>query len=74
MPADRTLRDLLIEAGKTISGLARETGVSRDAIHRWMRGETAPRTDSIAPVAKALGVTPRELEAAARATRAEVEG
>ncbi len=64
MPDPSPLRDLIRDAGMTVSGLSRASGISRDTIHRWLRGETSPRIDMIRKVADALGVSTAAVDAA----------
>lgn len=69
MPEPSPLRDLIRDAGMTVSGLAKRAGMSRDTLHRWLRGETSPRIDMIRKVADALGVSTEAVDRAADATR-----
>lgn len=54
--ADR-LREALDAAGKKQADLARESGVHTGRISRYLSGEYEPKSDAIAKMAKALGVS-----------------
>ena len=69
MPDPSPLRDLLIRSGHNVTSFGRAVGISRDAIHRWLRGDTGPRLDHLGAAADVLGVTVEELERAVEATR-----
>ena len=44
-----------------VSGLARDTAISRATLYSWFRGDTTPDLDSAARLAEALGMPPSEL-------------
>jgi transcriptional regulator with XRE-family HTH domain len=45
----------------SLSELARRSGVQRDTLYAWFRGERAPKSDTLKKVADALGVRIGEL-------------
>lgn len=58
------LAQLRESKGYTMAGLAREIGVYRQALHKWERGEYAPKPDAVQRMADALAVTTDEVYAA----------
>ena len=54
------LRDIRIKKGYRLIGLARKTGISREAIYRIEAGKSTPHRETLDKLATALGV---EIEA-----------
>jgi len=48
------MRETLGELGLSQSALAREAGVSRQEVSRWLRGDRAPTTRNLLALAMAL--------------------
>jgi transcriptional regulator with XRE-family HTH domain len=57
LPFSRRLASALEAAGLSVSGLAKASGVPRQQIHEYISYGTIPRADTLAKIAKALGVT-----------------
>ena len=51
----RTLRAIITEQKVEVRALARKSGVSEEAIHSWMRGESSPRLELVGYVLQVLG-------------------
>lgn len=64
----RLLRSWLEQRRITVSGLARAINTSRQAVHCWLSGATAPTLDRIETIAAALGVSVAELYHGATST------
>jgi transcriptional regulator with XRE-family HTH domain len=57
----RRLYRLMLGKGWTQAELARQSGMTRDSISGYVRGNHMPTHDSVKNLAKALGVKPEEL-------------
>lgn len=64
------LRAALARDGRTASALATDAGISRGALSRKMRGESAVTIDELLSIASALGIPPGALVPADVQTRA----
>jgi len=60
-PTLEALRRARVDAGLTISELAKRAGVSRDTISHAERGHHSPQRPTLSKIAHALGRLPREL-------------
>jgi transcriptional regulator with XRE-family HTH domain len=60
MPFSESLQSSMNKAGITAYGLSKITGVSSDAIGKWLKG-TQPTLDKLIPIADYLEVTLDEL-------------
>jgi transcriptional regulator with XRE-family HTH domain len=60
-PTLEALRRARVDAGLTISGLAKRAGVSRDTISHAERGRHSLQGPTLSKIARALGRTPSEL-------------
>lgn len=54
-----------------VTGLAAATGLTRETLYSWFRGETEPSLANLRTLAAALGVRPWELVAALDGDEAE---
>ncbi|MCI0538750.1 MAG: helix-turn-helix domain-containing protein [Verrucomicrobiales bacterium] len=61
MATKSNLRRLREAAGLSVRELARQIGESNTNVSYWERSGQIPRSDVLAPMAKALGVTVHEL-------------
>ena len=66
MATKSNLRRLREAAGLSVRELARQIGESHTNVSYWERSGQIPRSDLLAPIAKALGVTVHELLGEAR--------
>ncbi|HOF50061.1 MAG: helix-turn-helix transcriptional regulator [Verrucomicrobia bacterium] len=66
MATKSNLRRLREAAGLSVRELARQIGESHTNVSYWERSGQIPRSDLLAPMAKALGVTVHELLGEAR--------
>lgn len=57
----RSLKVAMAEADMTPLELAEKSGVSYDAITKYLRGDTAPLLETAYKLANALGCTPNDL-------------
>lgn len=57
----RGLKVAMAEADMTPRELAEKSGVSYDAILRYLRGETGPLLETACKMAEALGCSPNDL-------------
>lgn len=74
MVAKSNLRRLREAAGLSVRELARQVGQSPTNVSYWERSGQLPRSDVLAPMAKALGVTVHDLLGEPRPGRALVPG
>lgn len=51
----RIIKQIIAEQKVEVRALARKSGVSEEAIHSWMRGESSPRLELVGYVLQALG-------------------
>ena len=68
------LRSLRQAAGISVRELARQIGQNPTNVSYWERSGQIPRSDVLAPIAKALGVTVVELLGEARPRRSPTPG
>lgn len=66
MPAKSRLRELRLKAGLSMRELARQIGEDHSNVRYWETSGTAPRSDVLMPLSKALGVTIEDLLGEAR--------
>jgi len=74
MVAKSNLRRLREAAGLSVRELARQVGQSPTNVSYWERSGQLPRSDVLAPMAKALGVTVQDLLGEPRPGRAVAPG
>ena len=74
MAAKSNLRKLREAAGLSVREVARQIGESHTNVSYWERSGQIPRSDVLARLAKALGVTVEELLGEARPKRAASPG
>jgi transcriptional regulator with XRE-family HTH domain len=55
------IRELRVRAGVSLRGLAKQARVDFSTIHRIERGDESPRFTTLEKLAKALGVSVRDL-------------
>lgn len=63
----RRLRQFVTDhwsGSRGISGVADRSGINRDTLYAWFRGEGEPSLDRLEPLAQALGVTRADIVAA----------
>jgi len=73
--ADKSpLRQLRETAGLSVREVARQIGESPTNVSYWERSGQIPRSDALAPLAKALGVTVEELLGEPKPRRAAIPG
>ena len=60
-PSDSKLRQLREAAGLSVRELARQIGENHTNVSYWERSGQIPRSDVLAPIASALGVSVQEL-------------
>lgn len=68
------LRELRERAGLSLRELARQIGEDHSNVGFWERSGKTPRSDVLAPIAKALGVTVEELLGEPKPKRAAAPG
>ena len=61
--SESTIRKYRKISGISVSELARRTGVTTTAASNWDHGTSFPRSEALARVAEAIGVTPQDLMA-----------
>lgn len=74
MPHKTRLRQLREQAGLTLRELARQIDETPSNVSFWERTGTLPRSNVLAPIAQALGVTIHDLLGDAATQRASVPG
>lgn len=62
--SEKTLKELIAEAGYTYRDLAEKLGTGHDAIVAWGKGTRVPRLDNAIALAAELGVSLKTLSAA----------
>ena len=55
------MKEQRLASGKTISDVARDTGISHQNLSRWERNEVLPNIDFCVQLAKYYGITIEEL-------------
>jgi transcriptional regulator with XRE-family HTH domain len=74
MAAKSNLRELRETAGLSVRELARQIGESNTNVSYWERSGQIPRSDVLAPMAKALGVSVEALLGEPKSRRTPVPG
>lgn len=57
----RHIKAQMALAGMSVNELADKSGVSKDSIGNYLRGQATPMLDNIFALAEALGCTPNDL-------------
>jgi transcriptional regulator with XRE-family HTH domain len=74
MPQQNRLRQLREQAGLTLRELARQIDETPSNVSFWERTGTLPRSNVLAPIAQALGISIEDLLGDAGTQRANVPG
>lgn len=58
---DNSFKFLRMSQGLTQAALAKKIGVNTVTVSQWERGKYSPTASNVPKVAKALGITPKQL-------------
>lgn len=56
------LKNQLKQEGMSVDNLAEKLGVTKQAVHSWIRGETKPAQEKLPAIRKETGLNLNELE------------